>query len=69
MIDPHREMRYQRTLDIPNHLLRRKLRSSQHMYLIYRTTIASNNPRRYHTGQREYELFRALYRENTARYR
>jgi hypothetical protein len=69
MIYPHREMRYQRTLDVPNHLLRRKLRSRKNMYLIYRTTVASNDPRRNNAGQSQYQLFRSLDRENAARNR
>ena len=69
MIDPHREMRDQRTLDVPHHLLRRKLRSRKNMYLIYRTTVTGNDPRRNHARQRENQLFRSLDRENTARYR
>ena len=69
MIDPHREMRDQRTLDVPNHLLRRKLRSSKNMYLIYGATVAGNDPRRNNARQGENQLFRSLDRENTARYR
>jgi hypothetical protein len=69
MIDTHRQMRYQRTLDIPNHLLRRKLRSRKHMYLIYRTAVTSYDSRRNHSRQGENQLFRTLYRENTTRYR
>jgi hypothetical protein len=69
MIDPHRQMRDQRTLDVPHHLLRRKLRSRQNVYLIYRTTIAGYDPRRNNARQGQNQLFRSLDRENTARYR
>ena len=69
MIDPHREMRNQRTLNVPHHLLRRKLRSRQHVNLIYRSTVTRNDPGRNDTRESEDKLFRALYRENTTRYR
>ena len=69
MVYPHREMRNQRALDIPYHLLRRKLRSSKHMDLIYRTRVTGNDPRRNYTRQGQNQLFRSLDRENTARYR
>ena len=39
------------------------------MDLIYRTGIARYDPRGYHAGQREYQLFRSFDRENAARYR
>jgi hypothetical protein len=39
------------------------------MYLIYRTTVASNDPRRNNAGQSQYQLFRSLDRENAARNR
>ena len=69
MIYPHREMRDQRTLDVPNHLLRRKLRSSKYMYLIYGARVARYYPRRNYARQGQNQLFRSLDRENTARYR
>lgn len=66
MIDPHRQVRDQRALDVANHLLRRELRSRQHMNLIYRTAVTRHDPRGDHAGQRQNQLFSTLDREYTA---
>ena len=40
MVHAHRQVRHQRALDVPNHLLRRKLCGRQNMDLFYRAAFA-----------------------------
>jgi hypothetical protein len=40
MVHPHRQVRHQRTFDVSNHLLRRKLSSGQNVYLFHRPAFA-----------------------------
>lgn len=60
VVDPHREVRHQRTLDIPHYLLGRQLRGRQHVDLLHRPGIALDDLRGYHAWKRENEIFSAL---------
>ena len=66
MVDPHGQMSDQRTLDIPNHLLRRQLRGGQHVNLIDGSAISRDYPRRDHTRQSQDQLLRTLDREDAS---
>ena len=69
MVNPHREMRYQRTLDVPHHLLRSELCRRQYVYLIDRPAVTRNYPRRNYPWKRQYQLLGPLDGEYTARNR
>ena len=66
MIDPHRQMSNQRTLDIPNHLLGRQLRGCQHVNLIDGSAVSRDDPRRDYTRKSQDQFLRSLDREDTA---
>src|SRR4051812_41455146 len=60
MIDPHRQVRHQRALDIPHHLLRSQLCRRQHVDLLHRPTVALDDLGGYHSRKRKDELLSTL---------
>ena len=49
VVDPHRQVRHQRTFDVPHHLLGRQLRRRQHVDLLDRPAVALDDLGRDHS--------------------
>ena len=62
MIHPHRQMRHQRTLDVPHNLLRRELCRRQNMDLLDGATLTLDDLRRNDSRKRKDKLLGSLYR-------
>ena len=66
MVDPHRQVRHQRALDVSHHLLGRELCGRQNMYLFYRSAVALYDFRGDNTREREDQLLGTLNRKYAA---
>ena len=66
MVYPHRQVRDQRALDVPDHLLRRQLGGRQNVNLIDRPAVTRNYSRGNNSRQRQDQLLSALDREYAA---
>ena len=66
VVHPHRQMRHQRALDVPHHLLRRELRRRQNMNLLDRATLALYDLCGDNSRKREDQLLSTLDREYAA---
>src|SRR4051812_8942153 len=60
VVDPHRQVRHQRALDVPHHLLRSKLGSRQNMDLLHRPAVALHDLGGHHSRKRKDELLSTL---------
>ena len=69
MIDPHREVRHQRALDVPHHLLRSQLLRRKDVDLLDRSVVAGENFRRYDARKGQDEILCPLDRKYRAGYR
>ena len=66
VVDPHRQVRHQRTLDVPHYLLRRQLRGRQNMDLLDRAALALDDLCGDNSRKREDQLLSTLDREYAA---
>ena len=66
MVNPHREMRHQRTFDVSDHLFWCKLCSSENMDLFDRPTLTFYDFCGHNSRQRQDQLFSTLDREYAA---
>jgi hypothetical protein len=66
VVDPHRQVRHQRALDVSHDLLGRELCGRQNMYLFYRSTVALYDFRGDHSRKRQNQLLGTLNREYAA---
>ena len=66
VVNPHRQVRHQRTFDVANHLFRRELSRSQNMDLLDRATLALYDLRGHYSRERKDQLFSSLDREYAA---
>ena len=66
MVNPHREVRHQRTFDVSNHLFGRKLSCSQNVYLFDCATLAFYDFCGHNSRKRKDQLFSSLDREYAA---
>ena len=66
MIDPHRQVRHQRALDVAHHLLRRELGGRQHMDLLDGPTLTLDDLCRNDSRKREDKLLGSLNRKYAA---